>query len=156
MVEIVRAEEKHFSELGEVWKEFMDFHSRIDPYLTRKSDGDVIFLNYLREILSKPDENLLLVALDDGHVVGYSLSTVAKHAPVFEQQAYGLISDVAVASTHRRMGVGEGMLSEIIKWFYSKGINRVELNVLHGNPLGGPFWKKHGFKDNMHRVYRDI
>jgi GNAT superfamily N-acetyltransferase len=156
MVEIVKAEERHFSELSEVWKEFMDFHKRIDPYLTRKEDGHIIFINYMRELMAKPEENLLLVALDSEHVVGYSLSMVAKRAPVFEQQVYGLISDMAVAGGYRRKGVGEKMLAEIFKWFRSKGINRVELSVAHGNPLGGPFWKKQGFKDYLHRVYRDI
>lgn len=156
MIEIVKAEERHFSELSEVWKEFMDFHNRIDPYLMRKEDGHIIFINYIRELVAKPEENLLLVALDGGHVVGYSLSTVAKRAPVFEQQVYGLISDMAVAGSHRRKGVGEKMLAEIFEWFRGKGIKRVELSVVHGNPVGGHFWKKQGFKDYLRRVYRDI
>jgi GNAT superfamily N-acetyltransferase len=156
MIEIVKAEEHHLLELGEVWKEFMDFHTRIDPYLIRKADGHIIFLNYARELMAKPDENLLLVALDNGRVVGYSLSMVAKRAPVFEQQVYGLISDMAVMGSHRRKGVGEKMLAEIMKWFRSKGINRMELSVAHGNPVGGPFWKKQGFKDYPHRLYLDI
>lgn len=156
MIEIVRAEEKHVSEIGKIWEEFMDFHAGIDPYLKSKPDGLAVFLEHITELMTKPDENLLLMAVDNGHAVGYSLSMISKRPPIFEQQEHGLISDMAVTGSYQRKGIGDKMLMETIKWFRGKGIRRVELNVVHGNPLGGPFWEKHGFKDYLHRQFIDI
>ena len=48
------------------------------------------------------------------------------------------------------------MVSEILKWFKSRNIERVELEILTKNPIGYSFWKKHGFTDYRHRLYRRI
>jgi len=47
------------------------------------------------------------------------------------------------------------MLAEVLKWFASRSIDRIELDVITKNQIGYSFWKKHGFKDYRHRLYLD-
>jgi hypothetical protein len=43
----------------------------------------------------------------------------------------------------------------MMEWFDTKHIDRVELNVVPGNAAGVSFWRKQGFGDYMHVLYRE-
>jgi GNAT superfamily N-acetyltransferase len=149
---IIKAEESHIPQVTEIWKELVDLHAEIFPFYTRREEGPDNFERYAR-LSIQSDNSLMLVALEDDRVVAYSISNVAKHPPVYLTETYGLISDMAVKSGHRRKGTGEAMLKEILQWFASRGIDRVELHATPGNTSGYTFWKKHGFADYEHIMY---
>ena len=153
-MEIIEATDSHIPEIIELWKEFMDFHKDIDPVLSRSEDGHLNFEKHLRDSISSEDYHIL-VALDKGHVVGFSTSQIRKYSPVFKMQTLGGIDTMAVKSNYRRKGIGEQMLEKILKWFESRNIDRIELSVAANNQIGYSFWKKHGFKDYRHRLYLD-
>ncbi len=155
MVEIIKAEEKRLPEILDVWKEFMDFHGDLNPLFIRREDGHLNFERYLLEKMNS-DDALVLVAIEDEHVVGYSLAMIANYPPVFKVEKYGMISDMAITQKHRRKGIGEKLLQKNIDWFRSKQIYRVELNVAVNNPVGYPFWQKQGFRAYLHRLHLDI
>jgi ribosomal protein S18 acetylase RimI-like enzyme len=48
------------------------------------------------------------------------------------------------------------MVVEILAWFRSKGVERVELTTTAQNAVASSFWQKQGFKIYMHRLYREI
>lgn len=151
-MEITVAEDSHVPGIVEVWKEFMDFHKKIDPYNERSEDGHIHMEKYLRDSMNSQDA-IVLVALDDDSVVGYSISAIGKRHPVFQQDTQGVIHDMAVKSDYRRKGVGGEMLAKIHEWFQSRNIDRIELSVAAKNQIGYSFWKKHGFQDYTHRLY---
>ena|SRR3972149_2552814 len=153
-MEIVTASEKHIPEILELWKEFMDFHKDIDTRFPLSVNASVNQENHLRASLQSENAQLL-VAIDKSHVIAYSLSEINKYPPIFTRDTYGFISDMAVKSNYRRKGIGEEMLARIHKWFDSRKIDRIELNVAARNQVGYPFWRKHGFKDYAHRLYLD-
>ena len=149
---IIKADESHIPQITEIWKELVDLHADILPFYTRREEGPANFVKYAKlSILS--DKSLMLVAVEDDRVVAYSISNVAKHPPVYLTEVYGLISDMAVRSGHRRRGIGEAMLRVIKEWFSSQGIHRIELHATPGNTSGYSFWKKHGFVDYEHIMY---
>ena len=156
MIEIVKAQEKHVTAIGQLWCELMIFHQNIDPIFTPREGTIAGFEENQVRRLMKAEDGLVLVALDKGRVIGYSLSETRGPSPGYKREKYGNIDNTAVTAAYRRKGIGEKMVAEIMKWFRSKGINRMELSVAHGNPVGGPFWKKQGFKDYLHRLYLDI
>jgi len=151
-MEITVAEDSHVPGIVEVWKELMDFHRDIDPHWTRSEDGHINWEKFLRDLMKSEDAQVL-VALDEGHVVGYSISEISKYPPIFQREIRGVIDDMAVTSDYRRKGVGEEMLARIRQWFQSRNIDRIELSVAARNQIGYSFWKKHGFQDYMHRLY---
>jgi ribosomal protein S18 acetylase RimI-like enzyme len=151
-MEIILAKNSDVPEIAEIWKEFMDFHKDIDPYFTRSEDGHSNFGKYVEDLI-KAEDSQVLVALEQGRVVAYSIAQIAKPPPVFEHQTYGFISDVAVKSNYRRKGIGERLLVKIYEWFESNKISRIELRVAAKNEIGYSFWKKHGFRDFVHVLY---
>ena len=156
MIEIVRASEHHISDIGKLWLEFMRFHQDIDPIFTLR-DGVVPGFeeNQVRRLM-KSEDGLVLVALDRKQVVGYSLSEIKGPMKGYKLEKFGYVHDVAVTASYCRRGTGEKMLGEIMKWFRSKNINRVELSVVAKNQVAYSFWRKHGFTDYIHTFYRHI
>jgi len=149
---IIPATESHIPEIVEIWKEFMDFHSKIDPYFARNEEGHSKFEEWVKDLM-KSDTAKVLVALKDGQVVAYSLSQINKRPPLFKEVDYGYVYDLAVKKEYRRKGIGEQMLAEILGWFKSHQITRIELMVLAKNHVAFSFWEKHGFKVFLNRMY---
>ena len=50
----------------------MDYHQAFNPFYGCREDGYLNFGKWVRELLSKEDNNL--VALDRGKVVGYTIA----------------------------------------------------------------------------------
>ncbi len=97
---------------------------------------------------------LVLVALDEKQVVGFSIVEIRKRPPVMVRETYGYITDMAVRKTHRGKGIGSKMLKEIFVWLKARRINSVQLAVADKNLVGYSFWTKHGFKDLLHVMLR--
>ncbi len=156
MIEIVEAEEKHIPDIGQLWLEFIRFHADVEPIF---APADGAMQGHGKEQvhrLMKLDDGLVLVALDGEQVVGYSLSEIKEPPRGLKREEYGYIHDMAVTASYRRKGIGEKMFDEILKWFRSKNIDRVELEITTRNQVAHSFWKKHGFTDYMRTLYRQI
>ncbi len=151
-MEITPATRSHVPEIVEIWKEFMDFHKGVDPFFSRSENGHSNFEKFVESQI-KSDDAQVLVALRGGRVVGYSISQISEYPPVFEHEKYGSICDLAVKANCRRKGIGELILSEILQWFESRNMERIELRVAAKNRIGYSFWKKHGFEEHMHVLY---
>jgi ribosomal protein S18 acetylase RimI-like enzyme len=155
-VKIVKAEEKHVTAIGQLWWEFMLFHQNIDPIFTPREGSIPGFEENQVRRLMKSEDGLVLVALDGIKVVGYSLSEIRGPSPGFKREKYGYIHDTAVTAAYRRKGTGEKMVSEIMKWFKSKKVDRVELQTAAQNLVANSFWQKQGFTVYMHTLYKKI
>jgi ribosomal protein S18 acetylase RimI-like enzyme len=155
MIEIVRAEEYQVSDIGKLWLEFIRFHQDIDPIFTPHDNAVSGFEEYEVRRLMKSEDGLVLVALDGGLVVGYSLSEI-QTSKGLKLGRFGYVHDMAVTTSYRRRGIGEKMFGEIIKWFCSRNIDRIELEIATKNQVAHSFWKKHGFTDYMRKLYRQI
>ena len=156
MIEIVEAEEKHIAEIGQLWWEFILFHQDIDPIYT-SLDGTIpgFIENHLRHFMESED-GLVLAAVDGKKVVGYSLSEIHRISPGLKRDKYGYIDDMAVTLNYRRKGIGEMMFTEIMKWFRSKDIRRLELGTLAKNVVANSFWRKQGFTVYRYTLYKNI
>jgi GNAT superfamily N-acetyltransferase len=155
MIQIVRAEEKRIPQIVKLWEEFMDFHKDIDPRFPMRKDAPLIWGKHLATLMNSEDTHVL-VALDGGRAVGFSISMLDKYPPVFQRETCGFIAAMAITATCRRKGVGQKMVVEILAWFRSKGVERVELTTTAQNAVASSFWQKQGFKIYMHRLYREI
>jgi len=156
MIEIIRAEESHVSAIGKLWLEFMRYSEDIDPIFALR-DGAVpgFEKEYLRPAMQNKN-GLVLVALDGKKTVAYSYSQVQEPPSVATRKKWGLIEHLFVTKDYRRRGIGEKMYEEILKWFHSQDIDRVELQVILKNEAAISFWRKHGYMDFQNTLYRQI
>jgi GNAT superfamily N-acetyltransferase len=61
-----------------------------------------------------------------------------------------------VSINHLDIGVGEKIFNEILKWFRSKGMDRIELDITSKNYVSSSFWGKLGFEEYVRTLFRDI
>jgi ribosomal protein S18 acetylase RimI-like enzyme len=156
MIQIMKAEEKHVPAIGELWWEFMLVHQQADPIYTPREGAVPSFVeNHLRRFM-KSEDGLALVALDGEKIVGYALAEILPPSPGFKRDKYGEIDQLAVTASHRRTGIGEMLLGEIMKWFQSNNIDRVELQNTAKNPLANSFWQKQGFEIYQYTRFKKI
>lgn len=153
-MKIILATYSNIPEIVKMWKEYMDFHKEMDRIFTRTEDGHLTVGQYLRDQIDS-DDSQVLVAEDEGHVVAYAISQVSSHPPEYLYKKHGHIDDMFVKSNYRRKGIGEEMLARISEWFESQNVRRIELRAVPENHIGYAFWKKHGFTDYVHVLYRE-
>ncbi|GEM_PF-532508 len=156
MIEIIKAEEKHVAAIGQMYLEFIKFHADIDPIWTPIDDPIPGMLeNHLQRFM-KSEDGLVLVALDNKQAVGYSLSEIKRFTPGSKRGKYGYVDTMAITASYRRRGIGEKMFAEIIKWFKSNDINRVEIQTASQSVVGNSFWQKQGFTIFQHNLYKNL
>ena len=155
-MKIIKAKDIHVPEIVGLWKELMDFHKNLDTRWSRSENGHVGYEKFLTDSMKSKD-TMLIVAVDNGHVVGYTHSLI-KNSPLntLENDTSCYITDMAVTSKYRREGIGEMMLDKIQKWLILRNVNRIELNVAVKNQIGYAFWKKQGFRDFSHNLYKKL
>jgi ribosomal protein S18 acetylase RimI-like enzyme len=154
-IRIKLAGEEHIPGVVGFWKDFMNHHQAKDPFLTMRKGADKEFSNYLREVISADDTHALVALLNKEEVVGFSISAVKNHPPVFMYTKYGEIIDLAIHDDYRHMGIGEEMLKIIFEWFDAHDARRIELRVAAKNMNGYSFWEKHGFVECLHVLNLD-
>jgi GNAT superfamily N-acetyltransferase len=134
--------------------EFMLYTRNVELIFTPQDDMIPIFIKeYLRPAMEAKN-SLILVALVKGQAVGYSYSLINEPSQLQDRPIHGCIHDMFITLKHRRNGIGENMLVEIMKWFKLRDIQRIELDVLSQNKVAASFWEKQGFKDFQRTIYR--
>ena len=131
-MEIVKAAEKHIDEIVEIEKAEFSL-----PW-SKKS-----FLSELE------DENVIFLAAEDGErTVGFGI--------LHYYNDEGEIYNIAVSSDYRRQGIGDMLLSELLKMAGDLGVNTVFLDVRESNLPARNLYKKYGFYDiNIRKGYYD-
>ena len=141
--------------IGGLWQEFMDFHKERDPHFARSVDGHERFKEFIAGHIDA-ETSYVLVAEEDGKVVGYCLSELAKYPPVYENLDYGTVIDLAVTERLRRSGIGEKLYRSAEAWFTDHDVNRIEIRVVVSNDVSTSFWKKMGFNPYVTTVFKNI
>ena len=131
-MEIVKAAEKHIDEIVEIEKAEFSL-----PW-SKKS-----FLSELE------DENVIFLAAEDGEqTIGFGI--------LHYYNDEGEIYNIAVSSAYRRQGIGDKLLSELLKMAGNLGVNTIFLDVRESNLPARNLYKKYGFYDiNIRKGYYD-
>ena len=152
---IRRATDDDIGAIVELWKEMMDFHKRRDRFFTRLEKGHDKFAEFMRTNISDGDRCVLIAQKGD-EILGYCQAIIEKHPPVLKTVEYGRISDLAIASSCRRMGIGKRLFKEAEKWFSAKGIKRIDVRIAVTNEISTRFWRKIGFSPYLETVFMEI
>ena len=107
------------------------------PYAPWAS-GDLV-----REHIGKPPRDCALVALTQGHVIGYA--SLAVQAPLRRRHAASLM--ICVAPEWQRHGVGSALLGALLDWADRWArLLRIELGVDCGNEAAAALLRNFGFE----------
>jgi GNAT superfamily N-acetyltransferase len=162
MVIIAVAAEKHIPDICRLWLEFIKYHTDLDATI---APGEEFFkkglestsgfeTEFLRPAMAS-EKRLVQVAVEGNKAVGYSVAEI-QDCPNSEIKQCGVINHLHVTPGSRRRGTGKKLYDETIKWFRSKDIKVVQLQLLAKNPLARTFWRKEGFEDYQYTWIKRI
>lgn len=145
---IRRATEDDMSSITELGRGLTSLHLEFDPeyYVFDAQNFSSSFSEWLKGQLLVAS-SLLLVAVEDGKIVGFMSGFVKYLFPWYTIKKVGHISFTFIAEDFRGKGIGTKLLNEAIKWFGEQNLQYIELYASEKNFPGLAFWKSHGFDD---------
>ena len=138
-----------------MWTAITRHHEALDPLFRMRSDADGELRELLSAMLRDVDVELLVYDVD-GDLPGMCIIRVDRAPPILEEIERAEITDLGVREDSRRRGIGRVLVAEAFQWAKDRGIERVEVQVAHGNPEGQSFWRKLGFEDLMDVLHRRL
>jgi ribosomal protein S18 acetylase RimI-like enzyme len=137
------------NQLYPIWKEMMDQHFGYgDPYFNGKS--------FYRKCIKDKKKNLVLVAEDNGTIMGYILGLIKDVPPVFKKGKFLFILDFAVSKKYRGRGIGTLLVKEAEKILKKRKIGMIKLEVHVKNKKAQGFYNELGFKGHMFHILKEI
>ena len=109
---------------------------------------------WFRRELARP-EAVVLVAVQDGAVIGYSYGTLEDRNFNLLIDRHGAIHDVLVSPEARRLGVARGLLSRMIEALEALGAPRILLYTMVDNLPAQALFRSFGFRSTMLEMTRD-
>lgn len=143
--------------IGKLWEKLVAFHREIDADMPRSTlQGASLYARSLSDRLND-SHTRVLVAEEDGRIVGYVLGVMVDLMPeMFEQEAGGFLADIFVEEAYRGQGVGRALVEGLIDWFREKGLKHYEWHVAATNGSAIAFWEQLGGRPWQIRMRADI
>jgi len=129
-MKIRMAQPEDAESIGSLWLELVAYHRELDEHMPQAAkDGAHRYAQRIRWMLDD-DTHHILVAEQDGVIVGYALGMVVDLLPdVFKTERAGMVADVFVHTDWRGQGVGTAIMLSMRDWFILRGVTHYELYV---------------------------
>ena len=153
LMNIRLATEDDVPAIGQMWEKLAQFHNMLDSALppAARGGGKV----YARRLVSRlsDTQTRVIVAEDDGVLVGYALAVIIDVIPdMFVQENSGFLADIYVDDAFRRKGVGRALVDAVKVWLLENSIRTFEWYVAEHNTVGKRFWESVGGRRVMVRM----
>ncbi len=154
MLKIREAELKDFDIIIELFKEYFRDHEEIihkkNPKLKNypvfKSNTLDMLKEYVKKLIKGRKYTVHLVE-DNGTVIAFSNLVIKKEIPIYQNKEFGLIDDLYVRGKYRGKKISSMLYAEARKWFKSKGIRIININVRPENERAHSIYRHWGFFD---------
>ncbi len=153
-ITIRKATNKDLSKLMELIKDVVDYHYKIDKYY--KPFSKYKGLDKYAEGQLKDKNVKMLVAENNGEIIGRIVGIIIKAPPYITPKKIGNIDDAFIKENYRNKEIGKKLINELFKWFKEKKIKHIELSVDARNNIGIKAWKKFGFYDYRIEMKKDL
>jgi GNAT superfamily N-acetyltransferase len=118
--------------------------------------GGVEAVSHLRETVAKSSGEMRVAELD-GTVVGHMVMWFDRMPPFVraELRDYAYLGDLFVREAHRGKGIGAALIAEAEAIARARGVRRILLGVLTGNPAEAAY-RKLGFRGYALEMIKDL
>jgi ribosomal protein S18 acetylase RimI-like enzyme len=122
-----------------------------------QSHAEPVPRSRLTDLLDSP-VGTVLVAEDDGMVVGFVIGRLVDAAPlpVLRPRRSVMVDIVAVAITARGRGIGHALMEAVSAWGAGQGATEVELSVFEWNTDAISFYERLGMTTSQRRMRKPL
>jgi ribosomal protein S18 acetylase RimI-like enzyme len=152
-----RAARADLPRIGRLGALLVETHHAFDPrrFLAARSRMPIDYANFLGTQLEKP-EVVLLVAEEDGEVIGYAYAALEGYDYMSLRGPAALLHDIIVEPGQRRRGVGRLLLGVMLDELKARGAPRVVLSTAHRNETAQRLFAQAGFRPTMVEMTREL
>lgn len=148
------ARKEDIEQISDLVLRLKKLNEEFDPLYTVRQEAPEIVRKYVAESLDR-DDIILLVADSLGKIVGVVRVEIRSRI-FYEPLIAGVITDLYVLPSYRRKGVGETLISSVIKILRSRGISLVSAEFPPMNKIAVEFYTNMGFKPLMYVFFKEI
>jgi ribosomal protein S18 acetylase RimI-like enzyme len=132
-------------------------HHDFDPlrFIAAPPQVEIGYGSYLRTQLDEPSV-VILVAEQDGKVVGYTYSAVEGNDYMALRGPAGELYDIVVDPGYRKQGVGRMLLDATLDALKARGAPRVVLSTAEQNAAAQRLFDRAGFRRTMIEMTREL
>ena len=134
----------------------MGEHEGFDSRIQMTEAAPDAYRAYLGFHLTNEESLLKMAETGEGELAGFCLATINRNLPMFLPPRYGYLSDLVVAPSMRRRGIGRQLVHAVVQWLGQEGIESIQLQVYSQNQDGAQFWKAMGFHSYYDRMWFDL
>ena len=154
---IRRATPADLQRIGRLGARLVAEHHDFDPqrFLAAGRRTPAGYASFMSAQLEDPDV-AVLVADDNGQVVGYAYAAVEGYDYMALRGPAGVLHDIIVDPEHRGRGVGRLLLEAALAFFRSRGVPRVVLSTAEQNEAAQRLFAGMGFRRTMVEMTREL
>jgi ribosomal protein S18 acetylase RimI-like enzyme len=143
--------------IGRLGALLVEEHYDFDPrrFLAAGPGTPEGYASFISAQLEDPDK-AVLVADDDGGVVGYAYAAVEGYNYMALRGPAGILHDVIVDPGRRGRGVGQLLLEAALTFLRSRGVPRVVLSTAERNEAAQRLFASAGFRRTMIEMTREL
>jgi len=132
-------------------------HHDLDPqrFIAAAPDTENRYGWFLGTQLEEPNV-IILVAEQDGEVIGYTYSGVEGNDYMALRGPAGVVYDIVVDPAHRKQGVGQMLLGATLDALKARGSPRVVLSTAERNASAQRLFDRAGFRRTMIEMTREL
>ena len=142
--------------LGRLGAMLVDEYHELDPrrFIKTRDRTPADYALFLVKQLEKPDV-VVLVADDNGDVIGYSYGTVEGYDYMSLRGPAGVVQEIVVDPEFRNRGVGRLLLDATLAALEAQGVPRVVLSTAEGGEAARRLFEHAGFRRTMIEMTRE-
>jgi ribosomal protein S18 acetylase RimI-like enzyme len=143
--------------LGRLGAALMRAHYAFDPqrFIAPGSNPEAGYAGFLRTQLAD-DEAVVLVAEEEGTVVGYVYAALEPMSWKELRGPAGFIHDLVVDGASQRRGIGSALMEAALQWLSSRGAPRAILGTAARNVDAQRLFERLGFRKTMIEMTREL
>jgi ribosomal protein S18 acetylase RimI-like enzyme len=140
-----------------LWALITEHHATLDPLfrMRRGPVADAELRELLRALQRDPDAEIMVYDLE-GTLEGLCIVRIDHAVPILEETERAEITDLGVRPALRRRGIATRLVEAAQAWVRDRGVERIEIQVAHGNREGQAFWRARGFEDFMDVLHKRV
>jgi ribosomal protein S18 acetylase RimI-like enzyme len=149
-ITVRRATRADLPTLGRLGALLVRTHHDFDPqrFIEASPQTETGYAAFLGSQLDTPNV-AVLVAEDDGTVIGYTYAGVEGRDYMALRGPAGVVYDIVVDPSRRRSGVGRALLAAALEFLKSHGAPRVVLSTATRNDAAQRLFERAGFRKTM-------
>jgi ribosomal protein S18 acetylase RimI-like enzyme len=156
-VSIRRATPADMAAVGRLGALLVRLHHDLDPerFIPATPRTEKSYGSFLGSQLDEPDI-IILVADQDGAVVGYTYAGVEGTDYMSLRGPAGVLHDIVIDPTHREQGIGRMLLEATLDALKARGATQVVLSTAEHNEPAQRLFARTGFRRTMIEMTREL